>query len=96
MTEVLRRGYWGSYNVAALELIYNLSGYPELVKKHGPIFSYDLAPRALLFRRDGLKSQNEDSFGKFLRYNDYLNDPLQDMDPKHAICSKIRLRHQRP
>jgi len=96
MTEVLRRGYWGSYNVAALELTYNISGYPELVKKHGPIFSYDLAPRALLFRRDGLKPQNEDSFGTFLRYNNYLNDPLQDRDPKHAICSRYDLDTQDP
>lgn len=95
-TEVLRRGYWGSYNVPALELIYNLSGYPEFVEKHGPTFSYDLAPRALLFRRDGLKPQDEDSFGKFLRYNNYLKDPLQDDNPSHAICSRGDLREKHP
>merc|ERR1719273_57079 len=75
-TDVLRRGYWGSYNVPALEGIYNRSGYPAAVKSHGASLSYDLAPRALLFRRDGLKPQTTTSFGAFLRYNDYQHDKL--------------------
>ena len=32
--------------------MYNVSGYPELVKKYGPEYSYQLAPRAKIFRRD--------------------------------------------
>ena len=32
--------------------IYDLSGYPEFVKKHGLSYSYQLAPRAEIFRRD--------------------------------------------
>ena len=35
-----------------LQQIYNLSGYPEFVKKHGLLYSYQLAPRAEIFRRD--------------------------------------------
>ena len=32
--------------------IYNLSGFPEFVKEHGLMYSYQLAPRAEIFRRD--------------------------------------------
>ena len=38
--------------------IYNLSGYPEFVKKHGLLYSYQLAPRAEIFRRDQGKVVN--------------------------------------
>ncbi len=31
--------------------IYEKSGYPEMVKKHGESSSYQLAPRAQIFRR---------------------------------------------
>jgi hypothetical protein len=30
MTDVLARGYWGSYNVPVFQDIYNMSGYPQL------------------------------------------------------------------
>ena len=51
-TSILRTGYWASYNVPFYEYIYDVSGYPELVKKYGPDFSYQLCPRAKIFRRD--------------------------------------------
>ncbi|EDO27646.1 predicted protein [Nematostella vectensis] len=37
--------------------IYNMSGYPAFAKKHGQKFSYQLAPRAKIFRRDQSKEQ---------------------------------------
>ena len=51
-TPILRTGYWASYNTPFYEYVYNVSGYPELVKKYGPEYSYQLAPRAKIFRRD--------------------------------------------
>ena len=45
-TEILERGHWPSYNVAALPYIYYESGTAEQAKTHGPSASYDLAPRA--------------------------------------------------
>ncbi len=33
MTDIVERGYWGSYNLPAIEEIYNKSGYPGLVQK---------------------------------------------------------------
>ena len=52
VTDIVERGYWASYNVPAIEEIYNKSGYPDLVAKQGTSECYDLAPRARIFRRD--------------------------------------------
>ncbi|KAI2666912.1 Phospholipase B-like 1 [Labeo rohita] len=51
-TQTLRRGYWPSYNVPFHRKIYDLSGYEQMWKKYGEDFSYDLCPRAKIFRRD--------------------------------------------
>ena len=51
-TQVLREGYWASYNVPFYEQVFKLSGYADMVKKYGQDLSHDLAPRAKIFRRD--------------------------------------------
>ena len=51
-TQVLREGYWASYNVPFYEQVFELSGYADMVKTHGQDLSHDLAPRAKIFRRD--------------------------------------------
>ena len=96
MTQILERGYWGSYNVPAFESIYNRSGYPQLVDSHGVENSYDLAPRARIFRRDANEIQDLESYKAFLRYNDYTNDPLEHGDPMWAICSRGDLSKDEP
>ena len=42
MTSQLERGYWASYNVPYFPEIYEKSGYPEFVKKHGAKYSYQV------------------------------------------------------
>ena len=42
MTNILERGYWASYNVPAIEEIYNKSGYPEYVARTNPSNSYGI------------------------------------------------------
>ena len=51
-TDILRAGYWPSYNIAFYEDIYSISGYRDAVELHGTEFSYQLCPRAEIFRRD--------------------------------------------
>jgi hypothetical protein len=58
LTPILRAGYFASYNKPYFEEIYNVSRYPEFVAKHGVGFSYQLAPRAEIFRRDQSKALN--------------------------------------
>ena len=47
-----------------------------MVKKHGLSNSYQLAPRAQIFRRDIGNVQDTQSLQYLMRYNDYLNDPI--------------------
>ena len=81
VTNILERGYWASYNVAAIEYIYNVSGTAQNAKIHGTSSSYDLAPRARLFRKYNYNAYNMSMIEKLMRYNDYKHDPLQNNDP---------------
>jgi len=85
---VLRAGYWPSYNVPFYEEVYNRSGYPDFVKKHGLDFSYQLAPRAKIFRRDQATVKDIKSFQHILRYNDYEHDTYSEDNPCNTICCR--------
>jgi len=96
VTVQLERGYWPSYNVPYFETIYNISGYPEMVAKYGTGASYQLCPRAQIFRRDQGSVVDLDSFKAILRYNNYKNDPYSKGDPGNAICSRFDLEPTQP
>ena len=61
-TDILRAGYWSSYNVPFYENVFDALGYSTAVAAYGTEFSYQLCPRAKIFRRDQ---------GKVLGYNYY-------------------------
>jgi len=88
VTPELERGYWPSYNVPYFPYIYNISGYPAIVAKNGPDFSYQLCPRAKIFRRDQGKITTFQGLKNFMRYNDYTHDPFSKNDPGHTICAR--------
>ncbi|XP_077979884.1 phospholipase B-like 1 [Glandiceps talaboti] len=87
-TPILRAGYWPSYNVPFFENVYNLSGYPEAVQKFGQDYSYQLAPRAKIFRRDQGKVKSFQDMKHIMRYNDYLHDEYSEMDSCKTICCR--------
>jgi len=87
-TDILRTGYWPSYNVPFYESIYNLSGYPAIVDMHGPDYSYQLAPRAKIFRRDAGLVKDFPSMKDMLRYNDYKHDDYSEGQPCNTICCR--------
>ncbi|XP_078610186.1 phospholipase B-like 1 [Branchiostoma floridae x Branchiostoma japonicum] len=87
-TDILRAGYWPSYNIPFYEKVYNLSGYPEFAKSQGLDYTYQLAPRAKIFRRDAGKVKDMESMKAIMRYNDYLHDPYSKGNPCSAICCR--------
>ncbi|XP_004460380.2 phospholipase B-like 1 [Dasypus novemcinctus] len=95
-TDILRRGYWPSYNIPFHEKIYNWSGYPMLVQKLGLDYSYDLAPRAKIFRRDQGKVTDMASMKYIMRYNNYKKDPYSNNDPCNTICCREDLNPVNP
>lgn len=46
-----------------------LSGYGEMWKEYGEDFSYDLCPRAKIFRRDQADVKDLDSLKRIMRFN---------------------------
>ena len=98
-TETLARGYWPSYNVPFFPEVYNRSGYPAMAAKSN-YFSYELAPRAQIFRRDQAMVVDIPSFQRIMRYNDYRRDPLSfdgtAQNPMYAICSRGDLKAAGP
>eukprot|EP00008_Paramoeba_atlantica_P006296 CAMPEP_0201489524 /NCGR_PEP_ID=MMETSP0151_2-20130828/22855_1 /ASSEMBLY_ACC=CAM_ASM_000257 /TAXON_ID=200890 /ORGANISM="Paramoeba atlantica, Strain 621/1 / CCAP 1560/9" /LENGTH=553 /DNA_ID=CAMNT_0047875145 /DNA_START=115 /DNA_END=1776 /DNA_ORIENTATION=+ len=88
VTPILRTGYWSSYNIPFFETIYNMSGYPEVVEQYGTDYSYQLAPRAKIFRRDNCNVTDLTSLAWMMRYNDYEVDPYAGGDPWGAVCSR--------
>ena len=46
-----------------------MSGYPEMVDSFGPLLSYELAPRAKIFRRDQGTVVDMKSVQAIMRYN---------------------------
>ncbi|XP_023597361.1 phospholipase B-like 1 isoform X1 [Trichechus manatus latirostris] len=95
-TEILRRGYWPSYNIPFHEKIYNWSGYPLLVQKLGMDYSYEMAPRAKIFRRDQGKVTDMASMKYIMRYNNYKEDPYSNGDPCSTICCRGDLASVNP
>lgn len=95
-TNVLRKGYWASYNIPFHKTIYNWSGYPLLVHKLGLDYSYDLAPRAKIFRRDQGTVKGMASMKHIMRYNNYKKDPYSKGDPCSTICCREDLNGANP
>jgi len=105
-TETLSRGYWPSYNVPYFPEIWSKSGYPAMAAKHhhdtqghhegGNFWTYELCPRAKIFRRDQGTVVNMSSLKSLMRYNNYLEDPLSldeagRPNPTFAICARSDL-----
>ncbi|KAK2833779.1 hypothetical protein Q5P01_017668 [Channa striata] len=95
-TQALRRGYWPSYNIPFHQKIYMLSGYEEMWQEYGEDFSYDLCPRAKIFRRDQANVKDLDSLKYIMRFNAYKKDPYSKGDPCKSICCRNDLRAEQP
>ena len=96
VTEVLRNGYWASWNVPYFKKIYQMSGYPTFVSQHGLDFSYQMAPRAEIFRRDSQKVKDFSSLKWMMRYNEYKVDRFSEKSPMDTICARGDLNKGHP
>lgn len=98
ITQELERGYFPSYNVPYFPEIYEKSGYPTMthtLRNKSEDFSmalsglsYQLCPRAMIFRRDQGTVVDMNSFKTILRSNAYKTDPYAKGSPYGAICSR--------
>jgi hypothetical protein len=99
VTNILRYGYWPSYNSAYFQKIREISGYDDELKNKPELkdrIDYDGCARANIFRRDQNKINDLSSFKKLIRYNNFQNDPLSKGNPSLAIACRNDLNTTDP
>ena len=103
---VNKLGFAGTFNIPYDTSIYNSSGWPAMyAQKQGTrfgqyyadLFTYNKNPRYRIAERDHQKITDLESFQKFIRYNDYMNDELSagpgtpTNSPWNAIAARADL-----
>lgn len=97
VTEILRYGYYPSYNVPMIKELFYASGYGEAVALQGPEMNdYEMCVRAQIFRRDQGKVHDMKSFKFMMQYNDFEVDPISNGNPLYAISSRADLDPHAP
>ena len=94
VTQILKYGYWPSYNVPYSKYIFEYSGYKDYIEKFPELFNiydYNNCGRAKIIRRDNYKIKDIESFQTFLRYNDFKNDNFSDGDACNSIACRSDL-----
>ncbi|KAN0012252.1 hypothetical protein ACTFIU_007550 [Dictyostelium citrinum] len=95
VTNILRTGYWPSFNVPYFETISNMSGFNDQSSSGDEDYiAYEQYPRSQIFRRDSNKIYSITDFQAFMRYNDFQNDPLAYGDAGNQISSRFDLNTQ--
>lgn len=89
-------GYWPSYNIPYDKSVYVISGFQKAYETYGNQYSYANSTRGLMSARDQGKVQSLSTIKRFLRYNDYKNDPLSEGNAAAAISSRYDLRTSSP
>ena len=91
VTDILKFGYWSSFNIPYDKDIYDISGLKEIIETNPAAASYldyDINARSKIFRRDHFTAEDLEGFMKFMRYNDYNNDPFSEKNPSYTISSR--------
>eukprot|EP00854_Cymbomonas_tetramitiformis_P012788 gene12788-15116_t len=81
VTDILRYGYWPSYNRPYFEEVRKRSGSAAMAAKFGDYFTYSLYTRAKIFRRDQGGVRTREQLKQLMRYNDWQHDPFS-IDPR--------------
>jgi len=94
VTQMLRYGYWPSFNTPFFDNIKKLSLIPDTIDRDPMLIhtlDYDTCARAEIFRRDEGKVTSLEEFKKLMRSNDYKHDYLSLNDPSFTISAREEL-----
>lgn len=90
-TNILKRGYWASYNTPSFDLMQEIGGvnqyleeYPELIPK----FDYERSSRGEIFRRDQHSINSIEDMQHIITYNNFQYDPLSYGDASCAVAGR--------
>ena len=92
---LVEKGYFPSVNCPYHQDLYEIAGYPELVKSMGIYGDYRSnfkSPRYQIMLREVPRIKTFEEFKSFMRYNNWKRDPYSQHDPAQQIASRYDLR----
>ena len=99
VTEILKKGYWPSYNTPYIFSVREKSGVIEALINNSNLTvldDYDTCFRAKIYRREQAKVKDIESYKRFIRYNDYLNDEFSEGKASYSVASRYDLNSNNP
>ncbi|KAF2073649.1 hypothetical protein CYY_005034 [Polysphondylium violaceum] len=81
--------FWASYNRPFFVEIQQLMGYTYYEQLYGNILSYDMNPRAMIFKRDQDNVNSLEGMQAIMTYNQYQTDPYSQGYPGNAIAARF-------
>ena len=99
VTEILKKGYWPSYNTPYIMsvrkksgVIYSIENNPNLTITE----DYDTCFRAKMFRRDQSKIKDIESYKNIIRYNNFEKDEFSEGKASYSIAARYDLNTDKP
>ena len=95
VTDILKKGYWPSYNTPFIEAVREKSGANEVIDKDPSTrvaYDYYTCARAKIFRREQTKVKDIESYKNLIRFNNYKNDEFSEKNPGYTIAARYDLR----
>ena len=97
VTDILKKGYWPSYNTPFIEAVREKSGANEVIDKDPSTriaYDYYTCARAKIFRREQTKVKDIESYKNLIRFNNYKNDEFSEKNPGYTIAARYDLREK--
>ncbi len=94
VTDILKKGYWPSYNTPFIMSVREKSGTIAALKNNSDLWvtqDYDTCVRAKIFRREQSKVNSIDTYKELIRFNNYLNDEYSLGNPSYSIAARYDL-----
>ena len=95
VTDVLKKGYWPSYNTPFIMSVREKSGTIKDLIEHpenAVTQDYDTCVRAKIFRREQSKVKDIETYKDLIRFNNYLEDEYSLNEPSYSIAARYDLR----
>ena len=99
VTEILKKGYWPSYNTPYIMNVREKSGVIDAIDKNPNLTvtdDYYTCFRAKMFRRDQSKIKDIESYKNLIRYNNYTYDEFSEGKASYSIAARYDLNVENP
>lgn len=91
---LIKTSFWASYNRPFLQQIYVKSGYQEMMKKYGLVYSYYDNPRAQIFASKVMKIKDIEDVKILMQSSKGLNDSvsINSISPRFDLSTDGKLK----